>query len=851
MSVTAAATDPVLAVAASAGAAGEAGIAGSIIVILQNVAGGTGVRAAIGGGTTVGTTVRAGGDLTVAAHQNTDDPALAVAPDRSAAWHTSDTWVAGTAYRTGRIVSGHAGQYVATRTLTTSTDLPGSWRRVATWDADGEYATGTVVDYLGTAYRALTDVVGAPVLDDGTIVTPDVDVEEWQALAASDAWAAASAYAAGDLVTDGGAIYQAAIAIAAATDAPSDWASIQEWTRGGAYASGDLVTYDGMVYRAIADIGESDAGPRLATADWQRADAWTAGGSYAAGQVVFFDDGFYRAKVAVDGSTTTPDADVARWAPIAAWASGSHYAQGALVAFGDIAFRAVDALDGTTAQKIQLYAGGLAFGGTAGVGLAAAVLVRTMPVTASIASDDDVSSAADLLVDARQHQDLTSIAMAGAVGGEVGAAGSTTVLVLTDTTAASIGDRTLVNCVGTTCTDPSAHPTQTVQVTAADTSTIVGAAGMLAAGGTAGVGAGADVKAITKNTTATIGAAAHVQAAGDIVVAATSSEDILSISVGGAIGGEGSGRAERRCSGHHRDHRREPGGGRHHPGGRQRHRLGERGDDPRHRGRQHRAGRHGGRRRRGRRADRHQEHHRHDRRRGRRHRARAVGIDHTLHRRRRIHAGHRGRPHVQPASSRHTGTDRQPRPRTRRLHDQPRLPARLLQRAAGRLRRRRWSSIGGLRAGYTYYVIVVSSTEIQLSQAPRGPPLHLTIPASGRMGQAQRFVATSKAGTPITQGSKIVPVFTPAVDVTGRQIVLPYLLDAVTGDQVVYSAGGDTPIAGLVDGHTYYVIVVSGPTGTMGQTISLADTKCHATGAAEDCNGDNVARSPWHWMSPA
>ena len=79
--------------------------------------------------------------------------------------------------------------------------------------------------------------------------------------------------------------------------------------------------------------------------------------------------------------------------------------------------------------------------------------------------------------------------------------------------------------------------------------------------------------------------------------------------------------------------------------------------------------------------------------------------------------------------------------------------------------------------------------------------------------------------------------FNPATDVSGNVITLPYALAVSTGDPVVYSAGGGTPIGGLVDGQTYYAIVLSP------DVIELAATACQATGpSGSGCAG--IAQQP-------
>src|SRR6185436_6603435 len=104
---------------------------------------------------------------------------------------------------------------------------------------------------------------------------------------------------------------------------------------------------------------------------------------------------------------------------------------------------------------------------------------------------------------------------------------------LDDHTTATIGANVLVNCVGVSCTNSGPTLTQDVVVHASDKTTALDLAGVLAVGGTAGVGVGVDVQAIGKNTAASIGSSTKVRANGDVVVQSESSEDFTSISVGG------------------------------------------------------------------------------------------------------------------------------------------------------------------------------------------------------------------------------------------------------------------------------------------------------------------------------
>ena len=119
------------------------------------------------------------------------------------------------------------------------------------------------------------------------------------------------------------------------------------------------------------------------------------------------------------------------------------------------------------------------------------------------------------------------------------------------------------------------------------------------------------------------------------------------------------------------------------------------------------------------------------------------------------------------------------------------------------------ASIGGLvdtndPSHPLYYVHVISPHEIQLQSTQGGSSIHLTQPLS--RGESHRIVPAEQAGV----RSDHSPRFNPATDVTGNIISLPYSLSVSNNSPVVYSAGGGTPIGGLTDGATYYVIMAGG-----------------------------------------
>ncbi len=130
-------------------------------------------------------------------------------------------------------------------------------------------------------------------------------------------------------------------------------------------------------------------------------------------------------------------------------------------------------VDATDASNIQLYAGGLAFGGTAGVGVSATVLVKTTAVDAYIGQGANVQAngSAGLSVAASQPDTLTTVAVAGGGGGTAGVAGSASVNVVNETTDAyldqsavvtgsnaSVAASNLTKIVGAAARWPSAAP---------------------------------------------------------------------------------------------------------------------------------------------------------------------------------------------------------------------------------------------------------------------------------------------------------------------------------------------------------------------------------------------------------
>ncbi|WP_262927846.1 hypothetical protein [Microbacterium sp. NIBRBAC000506063] len=132
-------------------------------------------------------------------------------------------------------------------------------------------------------------------------------------------------------------------------------------------------------------------------------------------------------------------------------------------------------------------------------------------------------------------------------------------------------------------------------------------------------------------------------------------------------------------------------------------------------------------------------------------------------------------------------------------------------------------AIGGLVDGNNYIVHVVSDTEVRLSAVDGdGTPISLSL--AGTTGESHRLTDTDVATLPQSNA----PYFTPGTAISGDTISLPYdIEDLATGDALIYTSGGGQAIGGLVDGTTYYVRLVAGG-------FQLYAEKCAALG---ECAG--------------
>lgn len=217
------------------------------------------------------------------------------------------------------------------------------------------------------------------------------------------------------------------------------------------------------------------------------------------------------------------------------------------VADGNVQVAAADDVD------VFSLAGNVAVGGKVGIGASASLLITDNTVSARVDGSAtglgnrgamnvatgrkdsngvlQTESSRGVAVTATSFEDIQSIAAGGAGGGNVGVAGSATVTLLDETTEAVVGSTGRINPANN-----GAAP-QDVTLRASDSTQLLGVAGAVAFGGKAGVGAGADVAVVDKQTQAVVAAGALVNAKDTVTVDARSSEDLRSVAASLAAGG--------------------------------------------------------------------------------------------------------------------------------------------------------------------------------------------------------------------------------------------------------------------------------------------------------------------------
>jgi hypothetical protein len=127
---------------------------------------------------------------------------------------------------------------------------------------------------------------------------------------------------------------------------------------------------------------------------------------------------------------------------------------------------------------------------------------------------------------------LLSVAAGGAGGGQIGVAGSATVTLLTDSTRAYVDQLTTINS-----DNNGAGTAQDINLLALDDTTIKDAAGAVAASlGAGGIGAGADVESLSKDTEAYLAPSVAAQTAEHVLISAICQENLLSVAGSAALG---------------------------------------------------------------------------------------------------------------------------------------------------------------------------------------------------------------------------------------------------------------------------------------------------------------------------
>ncbi|MES1246633.1 MAG: hypothetical protein ABUS54_03040, partial [Actinomycetota bacterium] len=466
-------------------------------------------------------------------------------------------------------------------------------------------------------------------------------------------------------------------------------------------------------------------------------------------------------------------------------------------------------------DKVEAYAGNISIsGGSAAVGVGVTVVVRQGTVNA-YTTDGANLTVGSLLVEAIENLNLIAVGGAGAGGESAGIAGSVVVDVNTDSTTATL--------------DGTTHASGNVAVSASDTTNIISVAGQLAIGGTAGVGVGVDVEVLSKTTTAEVAAGATVTTTGggNVTVDSTSSENVLSIAAGLAVAGSASVAVNANVTVYHINTYAYIGDG------------GTSGDfatvtaDGSVR----------------------------------------VGADEMLTLN--VIAGNiavggaagvgvaaavpvifkttigrigsyaqvngkgnnsdggltvnTGQYTVTPTDTRfdgsgvsgntiNTGIDLGFQTGDSVTYDP----------GDG-------TAIGGLATHTVYYVIRVDATHVKLATSLDNAKNGVAIALTPGFGVSHRLIGTDQAQAPNDDSHRFAP--SSAVNSAANTITLPYVLGLSDGDAVVYGAGGDSPIGGLTDGTTYYLLGDTENGSGTPQAFQLAATK---GGAAIDISNAGI-----------
>lgn len=200
---------------------------------------------------------------------------------------------------------------------------------------------------------------------------------------------------------------------------------------------------------------------------------------------------------------------------------------------GDVTIQA------TADSTAVLVSGGVGGGKEVGVGASVAANILANRTSAEIGRDAEVSAGRNLSVHADADETAVTAVVAGAGAGKAGVAGAVSINAIFSDTRASVDQGAQLN------TDAAYSGTdQIVSIGARDDTVIVGISGGGAGGGKVGVGAALDTTVLGKTVTAGIaddtaddGRTATVNASKDVVIDASSSESLVSTTMGFAGGG--------------------------------------------------------------------------------------------------------------------------------------------------------------------------------------------------------------------------------------------------------------------------------------------------------------------------
>lgn len=182
----------------------------------------------------------------------------------------------------------------------------------------------------------------------------------------------------------------------------------------------------------------------------------------------------------------------------------------------------VTAANDTTAKA---FAGGVAGAGKVGVGLASADVANKGATRAYLADSARIRQAGSVALNASADLDLATISASAAGASTAGVGGVLSLILSENTVEAYAGDGSRIDSDGA------------VGISAGNDFTALTVAGVAGVGGTAGVGVSAGVNVVDNRTRAWIGSNATVDAAGLTSVDAASSQDVVSVVVGGSGGG--------------------------------------------------------------------------------------------------------------------------------------------------------------------------------------------------------------------------------------------------------------------------------------------------------------------------